>query len=151
MNHIERKLCTLRFIKFLIKTALVIVILGVGIYFIGTYFLAGKVADVVTEELESSGQLDEARQYIDRVPALKEMLESSAEVDTSTLPFTTKEKAVQTVIKKVGVTELYSLQDRYQKGMSQDEQIQVIQELESKLSAEEATALKYIIYKELYE
>ncbi len=147
---IERKLCKLRFIKFLFKTAMIIVVLGVGIYFLGSHFLAGKVADVVTEELESSGQLDEARQYIDDTPELKQMLESSANVDASTLPFTTKEKAVQTVIKKVGVTELYSLQDRYQKGMSQAEQVQVIQELESKLTAEEAEALKYIIYQELY-
>lgn len=131
-------------------TAVIIIILGVGLYFVGTHFLSEKVADVITEELESKGQLDEARQYIDNTPALKEMLESSANVDASTLPFTTKEKAVQTVIKKVGVTELYSLQDRYQKGMTQEEQIQVIQDLEDKLSKEEAEALKYIIYQELY-
>lgn len=131
-------------------TAVIIIILGVGLYFVGTHFLSEKVADVITEELESNGQLDEARQYIDNTPALKEMLESSANVDASTLPFTTKEKAVQTVIKKVGVTELYSLQDRYQKGMTQEEQIQVIQDLEDKLSKEEAEALKYIIYQELY-
>lgn len=140
----------MRFIKFLFKAAILVVVLGVGLYFAGTYFLSEKAADVVTEKLEENGQLDQARQYINNSPALKQMLESSANVNPDTLPFTTKEKAVQTVVKKVGVTELYSLQNRYQQGMSQEEQIQALNELEGKLTAEEIEALKYVIYQELY-
>lgn len=147
----ERKLCHLRFIKFLFKTVIILAVLGVGIYFVGTHFLASKVADVVTEELESSGQLDEARRFVDQTPELKQMLESSANVDASTLPFTTKEDAIKTVVKKVGVRELHSIQNRYANGMSQAEQIQLIEELEDKLTEEEAAALKYIIYNELYK
>lgn len=141
----------LRFIKFLFKTIIFVAILCVGLYFVGTYFLSEKVADVIAEELEKNGQLDEARNYVDNTPALKKVLESSANVDTSTLPFTTKEKAVQTVVKKVGVTELYALQNRYQKGMTQAEQVQVLQDLEGKLTKEEVEALKYVIYQELYQ
>lgn len=126
-------------------------VLGVGVYFIGTHFLSAKVADVVTEELEKSGQLDEARRFVDQTPELKQMLESSANVDTSTLPFTTKGEAVQTVVKKVGIRELQSIQSRYENGMSPAEQVQLIHELEGKLTEDEATALKYIIYNELYK
>lgn len=126
-------------------------VLGVGVYFIGKHFLSAKVADVVTEELENSGQLDEARRFVDQTPELKQMLESSANVDANTLPFTTKEEAVQTVVKKVGIRELQSIQSRYENGMSPAEQVQLIRELEGKLTADEATALKYIIYNELYK
>lgn len=140
----------MRFIKFLVKSVVFVAILCVGLYFVGTYFLSEKVSDVISEELENSGYVETARQYVDNAPGLKQLLESSANVDASTLPFTTKEKAVQTVIKKVGVTELYSLQNRYEKGMSQAEQLQAIQELEGKLTAEEMEALKYVIYNELY-
>lgn len=104
-------------------------VLGVGVYFIGKHFLSAKVADVVTEELENSGQLDEARRFVDQTPELKQMLESSANVDANTLPFTTKEEAVQTVVKKVGIRELQSIQSRYENGMSPAEQVQLIREL----------------------
>lgn len=140
----------MRFIKFLLKTAIVIVILGVGIYFVGKHFLFDKATDVLFEELEENGQLDQVRSYLDQAPEIKSMLESSANVDPSTLPFTTKEAAVQTVVKKVGVTELYSLQNRYGNGMSQSEQLEALNELEGKLTAEEIEALKYVIYHELY-
>lgn len=140
----------MRFIKFLLKTAIVIVILCVGIYFVGKHFLFDKATDVLFEELEENGQLDQVRSYLDQAPEIKSMLESSANVDPSTLPFTTKEAAVQTVVKKVGVTELYSLQNRYGNGMSQSEQLEALNELEGKLTAEEIEALKYVIYHELY-
>lgn len=125
-------------------------IIAFGVYFFAKDFLFDKVAEVVTVELEKNGQLDEVRNYIDQVPEVKGMLESSANVDASTLPFTTKNEAIETVVKKVGVSELYSLQSRYEKGMSESEQLQVLQELEQKLTAEEAEALKYVIYQELY-
>lgn len=138
-------------IKFLLKTAIVIVVLGAGIYFIGKNFLVEKAADAVIEKLENNGQLDQVRDYLDQTPEIKTMLESSATVDKSTLPFMTKDEAIQTIVKKVGVTELLSLQNRLNKGMSQSEQLQVLQELEGKLTAEEAEALKYVIYQELYQ
>lgn len=125
-------------------------VLAVGVYFFAKDFLIEKAADAVTVELEKNGQLDDVRNYIDQIPEVKGMLESSANADTSTLPFTTKNEAIETVVKKVGISELYSLQSRYEKGMSESEQLQVLQELEQKLTAEEAEALKYVIYQELY-
>lgn len=141
----------MRFIKFLFKTAIVIAVLCVGIYFIGKNFLFEKATDVAIEKLENNGQLDQVRDYLDKMPEIKGMLESSANVDASTLPFTTKEAAVETVVKKVGITELYSLQSRYADGMSQSEQLEVLNDLEGKLSADEIEALKYVIYNELYK
>lgn len=146
-----RKGIYLRFIKFLLKTAIVVAVLCVGIYFVGKYFLLEKATDVLFEELEEGGQLDQVRNYLDQAPEIKGMLESSANVDASTLPFTTKEAAVETVVKKVGVTELYSLQNRYANGMSQSEQLEALNDLEGKLSADEIEALKYVIYNELYK
>lgn len=150
MINFERKLFELRFIKFLFKTAIFLIVLGVAVYFVGTHFLSEKAADIITAEIENNGQLDEVRQYVDESPELKQMLENSANVDASTLPFTTKEEAIQTVIKKVGISELYSIQSRYENGMTQAEQVQLIKELENKLTADEAAALKYVIYEELY-
>lgn len=137
-------------LKFLIKTVIVIAILCIGLYFVGKHLLFDKAADTFIEELENNGQLDQVRNYIDGIPELKRMLESSANADVSTLPFTTREAAIETVVKRVGVTELYSLKGRYEAGMSPIEQFQVIQELEGKLSADEMEALKYVLYHELY-
>ncbi len=125
--------------------------LCVGLYFIGKNFLFEKATDVAIEQLENNGQLDQVRDYLDKTPEIKTMLESSANVDASTLPFSTKEAAVETVVKKVGVTELYSLQNRYANGMSESERLEVLNDLEGKLSADEIEALKYVIYHELYQ
>lgn len=141
----------MRLIKFLLKTIFVIAVLCVGLYFIGKNFLFEKATDVAIEQLENNGQLDQVRDYLDKTPEIKTMLESSANVDASTLPFSTKEAAVETVVKKVGVTELYSLQNRYANGMSESERLEVLNDLEGKLSADEIEALKYVIYHELYQ
>lgn len=141
----------LRLIKFLMKTIIFVAILCVGLYFLASYFLTDKIADYVMDELENSGQLEEARQYIDGKPEVKKVLESSANVDPSTLPFTTTGEAVETVVKKVGIKELQSMQKQYENGMTESEQLQLIQQLESQLSPSEAEAVKYVIYNELYK
>ena len=126
-------------------------ILSVGIYFIGKNFLLEKVADTAIEKLENNGQLDQVRNYLDQTPEIKGMLENSANVDPNTLPFTTKDQAIETVVKKVGVTKLLGLQSRFEKGMTESEQLEVLGELEGKLTADEMEALKYVIYQELYQ
>ena len=76
-------------------------------------------------------------------------MEEAKTVDSSTLPFTTKEEATTVLIQKVGITDLNDMRVKLQDGsMTQEEALQMV---EGKLSDEEIAALKVIVYKELYE
>ncbi len=141
----------MKLLKFLIITILVICGIGYGAYYFGTNVAAEKIVTAVSEELENSGQLDRVKALVKDDPEVRKFLEEGANVDASTLPFTTKEQAVRTVIRKVGVSELRSIQSKAQRGMSVQEQAALLKEVEGKLSDEEITALKYVVYKELYQ
>ncbi len=122
---------------------------GYGVLHFGTKFASEKIVDTLSTELESSGQKEEIKNTIENDPQLKAYMEEAKTVDSSTLPFTTKEEATKVLIQKVGITELNDIRVKLQDGsMTQEEALQMV---EGKLSDEELAALKVIVYQELYQ
>ena len=134
--------------KKLIKILAVIVVLLVAIGY-GVYYFGSDIAsDKIVEELENSGQLDKAKQYVENNPELKQFLSEAENVDPEQLPFTTKEEATRVVIEKVGISELTTIQAKAQEGSLTKEE--VLQTLQENLTDEEILALKAVVYNELY-
>ncbi len=138
----------MRLLKVLILILLIIGGAGYGIYYVGTNIASDKVMNVVTAELENSGQLNEIKQVVTKDPELMRFIEEGANVDKSNLPFTTKEQATRVIVKKIGFSELQAIQSNAQKGMTNEEIQELLQDIEGKLTEEEILALKVIAYKE---
>ncbi|WP_416141597.1 hypothetical protein ACM1TL_04560 [Lysinibacillus capsici] len=139
----------MRLIKFLVVLAIFVGVVGYGVLHFGTKFASEKIVDTLSTELENSGQKEEIKNTIENDPQLKAYMEEAKTVDSSTLPFTTKEEATKVLIQKVGITDLNDMRVKLQDGsMTQEEALQMV---EGKLSDEEIAALKVIVYKELYE
>ncbi len=139
----------MRFIKFLVAIIIFLGVAGYGVLHFGTKFASEKIVDTLSTELESSGQKEEIKNAIENDPQLKAYMEEAKTVDSSTLPFTTKEEATKVLIQKVGITELNDIRVKLQDGsMTQEEALQMV---EGKLSDEELAALKVIVYQELYQ
>lgn len=139
----------MRLIKFLVVIAIFVGVVGYGVLQFGTKFASEKIVDTLSTELENSGQKEEIKNTIENDPQLKAYMEEAKTVDSSTLPFTTKEEATKVLIQKVGITDLNDMRVKLQDGsMTQEEALQMV---EGKLSDEEIAALKVIVYKELYE
>jgi hypothetical protein len=133
-----------KFIKILAFLVVLLVAVGYGLYYFGTNAASDKIVD----ELESSGQLAEARQYVESDPVLKQFLSEAENIDPEQLPFTTKEEATRVVIEKVGISELTNLQAKAQEGVLSKEE--VLQTLQENFNEDEILALKAVIYNELY-
>ncbi|WP_338654004.1 hypothetical protein [Lysinibacillus sp. Y5S-8] len=139
----------MRFIKFLVVIIIFLGVAGYGVLHFGTKFASEKIVDTLSTELESSGQKEEIKNAIENDPQLKAYMEEAKTVDSSTLPFTTKEEATKVLIQKVGITDLNDIRVKLQDGsMTQEEALQMV---EGKLSDEELAALKVIVYQELYQ
>lgn len=139
----------MRFIKFLVVMIIFLGVAGYGVLHFGTKFASEKIVDTLSTELESSGQKEEIKNTIENDPQLKAYMEEAKTVDSSTLPFTTKEEATKVLIQKVGITELNDIRVKLQDGsMTQEEALQMV---EGKLSDLELAALKVIVYQELYQ
>ena len=162
--------------KFIILPLVILCAIGYGVYHYGTNIASEKIMDKVTTDLENSGEIEEVKQAIENDPEIKKLITVSEKnipannntvndtekaskqapaetktdvnsVDESNLPFTTKEEAARVVIKKVGISKLNEIRADVQEGNISKEE--VMQELQSKLSEEEITALKVIAYKEM--
>ncbi|WP_155590907.1 hypothetical protein [Lysinibacillus cavernae] len=139
----------MRLIKFLVVFIIFLGVIGYGVVHFGTKFASEKIVETVSTELENSGQMEEIKNTIENDPQLKAFMEEAKTVDSSTLPFTTKEEATKVLIQKVGITDLNDMRVKLQDGsMTQEEALQMV---EGKLSDEEIAALKVIVYKELYQ
>ena len=138
-----------RWIKFMVVAVVLLGAIGYGVYYFGTNLASEKLMDAVTTELETSGQIEEVKKYVESDPMLKQFIEEAEAADQSQLPFTTKEEATRVVIEKVGMTELTDLAKRYQEGTITKEEILLT--LQENLTEEEITALKVIAFKELYQ
>lgn len=130
---------------------ILIIGLGYGIYYFGTNIASEKVMDAISEELENSGQINEIKRIVNNDPELMGFIEDAVDVDESNLPFHTKEQAMRAIIGKVGIGELQTIQANFENGMSNDEKLVLLQELEGKLTEDEILALKVIAYKELIQ
>jgi hypothetical protein len=138
----------MKVIKYLILVIFVLVLLGYGVYYFGTNIASDKLMEALTTELENSGEIENIKQAIESDPELQAFIEDAKSIDSSTLPFTTKEEATRMLVKRVGVTGLQDIQTKAQQGQLTKEEL--MQEMESNLSEEEIMALKVIAYKELY-
>lgn len=135
--------------KLLKITATLLVLLGAafyGVWHFGTNFASEKILEKVESTL-SDENLEEVKAYMENDPKVQEIIREAATANPATLPFQTKEEATRVLIKKVGVNRLMDIQESAQNGsISQDE---ILSEIEGKLSEDEISALKYVLYKEL--
>jgi hypothetical protein len=139
----------LKFLRGLFVTIVVIIALGVGVYYFGTNLIADKMMTQVSAELETSGQLEQIRQEVATNPQLQSFIEEGKNVDSKTLPFQTKEQATRVLMKKFSINELADIQQKAQSGMTYEEQQQWLTKIQSRLTEEELLALKVLAYKEL--
>lgn len=137
-----------KLLKILLLIAFIIGGAGYGIYYVGTNIASDKIMNVVTAELENSGQINEIKKMVADDPELMRFIEEGANVEESNLPFTTKEQATRVLIKKIGFSELQVIQSNAQHGMTNDEIQELLKDIEGKLTDEEILALKVIAYKE---
>lgn len=138
----------MKLLKILLLIVLIIGGAGYGIYYVGTNIASDKIMNVVTAELENSGQINEIKKMVVDDPELMRFIEEGANVEESNLPFTTKEQATRVLIKKIGFSELQVIQSNAQNGMTNDEIQELLKDIEGKLTDEEILALKVIAYKE---
>ena len=135
--------------KFLAFTAIVLFLLGAASYAVwhfGTNIASEKIIEKVESSL-SDKNLEEVKSYIENDSSLQEIVSATATTNPDTLPFQTKEEATRLLIKKVGVNRLLDIKEQAQNGsINKDE---VLSEIEGKLSEEEISALKYVLYQEL--
>jgi len=137
--------------KFLTITSIIVVLLGAAGYaawHFGTNFASAKIIEQAVATLDDEA-LEEVRSYIENDAKVQEIISEVASTNPETLPFQTKGEATRVLITKVGVTRLLDISEQAQSGsISKDE---VLSEIEGKLSEDEVTALKYVLYKELYK
>ena len=135
--------------KFLTITTIILVLLGAGGYaawHFGTNIASEKIIEKVESTLDDE-KLEEVKSYIENDSTVQEIVSEAAATNPDTLPFQTKEEATRVLITKVGVTRLLEIQEQAQNGsINKDE---LLSEIESTLSEEEISALKYVLYKEL--
>ncbi|MBD8033330.1 MULTISPECIES: hypothetical protein [Solibacillus] len=135
--------------KFLTFTAIILVLLGAAGYAVwhfGTNIASEKIIEKVETNLDDES-LKEVNTYIENDPKLQEMVSEAATTNPDSLPFQTKEEATRLLIKKVGVTRLLDIQQQAQNGAINKDAL--LAEIEGKLSEDELSALKYVIFKEL--
>lgn len=121
----------------------------VGIYFFGTKMASDKIMDQVAAHMKNSGEIENMKKQLNNDPELQKMLEESANVETSSLPFTTKEEATKKLMKKFSPSELKDIQSSVQGGLTEEKKQELLNTLESKLTEQEMQALKVLAYKEL--
>lgn len=138
----------MRFLKFLIIAVILLGIIGYSIYHFGTNIASEKIMESVTNELESSGEIEEVKKAIESDPQLRSFIAEAKSVESTNLPFTTKEEATKVLIQKIGISDLNEMRVQIQEGTASKEEF--LQRVQSKLTEEEILALKVIAYKELY-
>lgn len=139
----------MKFVKILFGIVIVIGVIGFSVYYFGTKIIADQVMEQVAVELNDNGQLESIKREINNDPQLQAFIEEGKNVDSSTLPFQTKEQAVRVLVKKFNVSELQELQSKAQSGLTEAEKQQLLHDIEGKLTDEEMLALKVLAYKEL--
>lgn len=139
----------MKFIKVLFGIVIFLGIIVVAAYYFGPKLVADQVMEKVSVELQDSGQMETIKEEIENDPELQEFIAEGKDVDSSKLPFQTKEEATRALIKKFGIGEIREIQSKAQNGMTAEEKQEIFNKLESNLTEEEMLALKVLAYKEL--
>lgn len=135
----------MKLLKVLFVTVVILALLAVGAFYVGTKIVSDKVMEQVSNQLENSGEMDHIKEKVKNDPELQKFIAEGANADSENLPFQTKEEATRQLVKKFNVSELRDMQADLQKGNKQE----VLNKLEGKLTDEELLALKVLAYKEL--
>lgn len=139
----------MKYIKVLFGIVIFLGIIVVAAYYFGPKLVADQVMDKVSVELQDSGQLEMIKEEIENDPELQEFIAGSKDVDSSKLPFQTKEEATRALITKFGMSEMQEIQSKARDGMTAEEKQEIFNKLERNLTEEEMLALKVLAYKEL--
>ena len=139
----------MKVLKILLVVFLILAGLGYGLYYFGTNVASDKIMEVVSAELESSGELDAIKELVANDSELQQFIEEGAMIDSSNLPFQSKEEAIRAIVKKLGVSELQNIASEVQAGTMSTEELMSI--AESNLTEKEIQALKVMAYKELVQ
>lgn len=138
-----------RLVKILGVFVILVIAIGVGVYYFGTKLIADKVMDHIAIELQDSGQLDAIKQEVENDPQLRAMIEEGKNAQNANLPFRTKEEAVRVLLKKFDMAEIQELQSKAASGFTVEDQQEWLNKMETRLTDEELLALKVLAYKEL--
>lgn len=137
--------------KFLIMTTIFLTLLGAAGYAIwhfGTNMASEKIIEKMQATLDDEN-LAQVKSYIENDAQVQKIVSEAAATNPDTLPFQTKEEATRLVLTKVGVNRLLAIQEQAQNGsINQDD---ILSEIERTLTEEEISALKYVLYMELYQ
>ncbi|MFF2752840.1 hypothetical protein ACFVR1_03645 [Psychrobacillus sp. NPDC058041] len=139
----------MKFFKVLLSLVVIFAIIGFAAYYFVPKLVADQVMDKVAVELQDSGQLKNIKEEINNDPQLQAFIEDGKNIDSSKLPFQTKEEATRVLMKKFNISEIKEIQSKAQNGMSTEEKQEIFNKLQNKLSDEEMLALKVLAYKEL--
>ena len=142
---------SLKVIKFFIGTVVVLALIAFGVYHFGTKYIADEVMGQVAAELDASGELENIKKEVENDPDLRAFVEEGKNVDSSKLPFQTKEEATRVLLKKFDLSEINDLQIQARQGMTAAEQQALFDKIQSRLTDEEMLALKALAYKELFK
>ena len=126
-------------------------LLAFGVYHFGTKYIADEVMGQVAAELDASGELENIKKEVENDPDLRAFVEEGKNVDSSKLPFQTKEEATRVLLKKFDLSEINDLQIQARQGMTAAEQQALFDKIQSRLTDEEMLALKALAYKELFK
>lgn len=137
--------------KFLVGTVVILALLAFGVYHFGTKYIADEVMGQVAAELDASGELENIKKEVQNDPELRAFIEEGKNVDSSKLPFQTKEEATRVLLKKFDLSEINDLQIQARQGMTASEQQALFNKIQSRLTDEEMLALKALAYKELFK
>lgn len=103
--------------------------------------------NVLTEDVISEMMADPTiATLIDEIETEKYTLASSEQ-----LPFTTKEEGLKVVIGKFSTSEIKQIINKAQKGLTEEEQIELVETYKDRFSEEEWQALLYVGLSELKE
>lgn len=148
MDFIERN-DVMKIIRKLFITMVVIVGIGYGLYYFGTNFLAEKAVDEMNSKLESSQHLENMKQFIASSPELQQFIDEGATITQENLPFHTKEEAVRELMTKFNLSEMKEMQEIITDGITVEDQKELLDKVENKLSTDELNALKVLLYNEM--
>lgn len=136
--------------KTLFKIFIFLVILvsvgGYAAWHFGTNVASDKIIEVVEANLDNES-LQQVTAYIQNDPTVQQIMNEAATTNPETLPFQTKEEATRVIIKKVGVERLLDIKTEAENGHINKDTL--LAEIESTLTEDEISALKYVLYQEL--
>ncbi|WP_096156550.1 MULTISPECIES: hypothetical protein [Bacillus] len=132
-------------------TILILIGFGFGAYKLGHLYIENKVTDYVGSDLVTSGDLALAKEFVSKSPTLKAYISEGAVVETENLAFQTKEEAAIVVMRNLKFSEIQEITSLTQDELTEEKVLDVLDMLELRLSEEEITALKAVVYRELFE